>query len=42
MTLLQENRVKGLIGEMIQVETNNSFVNIGENLDSYFYLELDD
>jgi predicted transcriptional regulator len=42
MALLQENRVKGLIGETIRIGINNSFVNIGENLDGYFHLELDD
>lgn len=42
MALLQENRVKGLIGDGIQVGTNNSFSNIGEELDGYFYLKLDD
>jgi hypothetical protein len=42
MALLQENRVKGLIGETMRIGINTSFVNIGENLDGYFYLELDD
>jgi hypothetical protein len=42
MALLQENRVTGLIGETMRIGINTSFVNIGENLDGYFYLELDD
>jgi hypothetical protein len=42
MALIQENRVKGLIGESIRIGTNNILPKFGESLDGYFDLELDD
>lgn len=42
MLIIQENRVKDSISNYVQFGTNSSFGSVGERLDGYFSMSLDD